>query len=60
MALVSEEPRPDRAHVDPNDDAVIRHLRKISGKSREDVLAAIKKVGTNIESLKKELGCVAS
>ena len=55
MGPVSEPPKPDRAHVSPDDDSVIRHLMKISGKSKADVLAAIKKVGTNIETVRKEL-----
>ena len=55
MSPVSEPLKPDRGHVSPDDDSVIRHLMKISGKSKADVLAAIKKVGTNIETVRKEL-----
>ena len=55
MGAVSDSPKPDRGHVSPNDDTVIRHLMKISGKSKADVLAAIKKVGTNIQTVRKEL-----
>jgi hypothetical protein len=55
MSPVSEAPKPDRGHVSPGDETVIRHLMKISGKSKADVLAAIEKVGTNIETVRKEL-----
>ena len=55
MGAVSEPPKPDRGHVSPDDDTVIRHLMKMSGKSKADVLAAIMKVGTNIETVRKEL-----
>ena len=55
MGAVSDSPKPDRGQVSRNDDTVIRHLMKISGKSKADVLAAIKKVGTNIQTVRKEL-----
>ena len=57
MTIIADSPKPDRIHVDPNDDAVMRHLEKISGKSKQEILAAIDKVGANAETLEKELGC---
>ena len=47
--------KPDRLHIDPNDKAAVSHLMRSSGRSREEVLAAIEKVGTNIETVRKEL-----
>src|SRR5688500_9228655 len=47
--------KPDRLHIDPNDKAAVNHLMRSLGKSREEVLAAIEKVGTNIETVRKEL-----
>ena len=47
--------KPDRLHIDPNDKAAVGHLMRSSGRSRDEVLAAIEKVGTNIETVRKEL-----
>ena len=47
--------KPDRLHIDPKDKAAMSHLMRSSGRSREEVLAAIEKVGTNIETVRKEL-----
>ena len=47
--------KPDRLHIDPNDKAAVTHLMRSSGRSREEVLAAIEKVGSNIETVRKEL-----
>ena len=47
--------KPDRLHIDPNDKAAVAHLMRSSGRSREEVLAAIEKVGSNIETVRKEL-----
>jgi hypothetical protein len=55
MSIV-ERARPDRSHVRTSDESVIRYLMKVSKRSREDVLAAIERVGTNINTVKKELG----
>jgi len=50
--------KPDRLHIDPNDKAAVSHLMRSSGRSREEVLAAIEKVGTNIATVRKELAGV--
>jgi hypothetical protein len=50
--------KPDRLHIDPSDKAAVTHLMRSFGKSREEVLAAIKKVGSNIETVRKELARV--
>jgi hypothetical protein len=50
-----QQVKPDRLHIDPNDKAAINHLMRTTGRSREAVLAAIEKVGSNIETVRKEL-----
>jgi len=45
----------DCNRVDVSVPAVARHWRKRSGKSKEEIEAAIAKVGCNAETLKKEL-----
>ena len=57
MTIEADKQKPDRSHVDTGDEHVVRHLVKISGKSKEEVIAAIDKVGTNIATIKLELGC---
>jgi hypothetical protein len=52
-----EQRKPDRLHIDANDKAAVHHLMRTTGRSREEVLAAIEKVGSNLETLKKELAC---
>ena len=47
--------KPDRLHIDRNDKAAINHLMRTTGKSREAVLAAIEKAGSNIQTVRKEL-----
>jgi hypothetical protein len=58
MPLQVALPKPDRSHVDPGDKACVHHLIKASGKSKAQVLAAIAKVGNNLESVQRELGIV--
>ena len=48
--------KPDRSRVDLSDDAMARQWSKQLGRSRDDIAAAIKKVGDNCETVKKELG----
>ena len=48
---------PDRLHIDPNDDAVMRHWIKKTGRSKQQIEAAIAKVGNNAESVLRELKC---
>lgn len=46
-----------RIHVGSSDKSAVRYLMKASGKSRQEVSAAIAKVGGNLETLQRELGC---
>jgi hypothetical protein len=55
MTLVSRT-KPDRNRIDLSDDAIARQWVKQLGRSREDIEAAIAKVGDNCETVKKELG----
>ncbi len=56
MALEVHLPKPDRFHVSLDSDALVKHWTKCFGKTHEEILAAIEKVGTNVESVKRELG----
>jgi hypothetical protein len=49
--------KPDRAKIDPSDDTVMRHWAKKLGKTKEEIIAAIGKVGNNADSIRRELGC---
>lgn len=49
--------KPDRLHIDLDDDAVVRHWIEKTGKSKQEIAAAVEKVGDNIESVERELGC---
>jgi hypothetical protein len=55
-SITSKMPKPDRNKIDLSDEAVARRWAKKLGKSREDIAAAIEKVGDNCESVRKELG----
>ena len=57
MAIEVTPLHPDRAHVDLSDETVLRHWMKKTGKTREEIAAAIKKVGNNAETLARELKC---
>jgi uncharacterized protein DUF3606 len=46
---------PDRSKIDLTDDAVARHWVKSLGASREEIAAAIEKVGPNPDTVRKEL-----
>jgi Protein of unknown function (DUF3606) len=46
----------DRSHVDLSNEAVARHWSKRFGSSKEEIEAAIAKVGNNPETVAKELG----
>jgi Protein of unknown function (DUF3606) len=50
----------DRNRVDVSVPAVARHWRKRSGKSKEEIEAAIAKVGCNAETLKKNCKSTAN
>jgi hypothetical protein len=51
--------KPDRARIDLTDDVAARAWAKKLGKSREEIAAAIEKVGDSVSAVKKELGCKA-
>jgi hypothetical protein len=53
------KPRPDRSRIDLTDDAIARQWTKKLGRPREDIEAAIAKVGDNCETVRKELGLQA-
>jgi hypothetical protein len=57
MSLIVQPVPPDRLHVTASNKAAVRRLMKMSGKSREEVIAAIEKVAGNLESVARELGC---
>jgi Protein of unknown function (DUF3606) len=57
MTIEADKQKPDRSHVHAGDEHVVRHLIKLSGKSKQEVIAAIDRVGTNIATVKLELGC---
>jgi len=48
--------RPDRRRIDLSDEEVARAWVKRLGRSKEEIAAAIEKVGDNAETVKKELG----
>lgn len=52
--------KPSRATIDLTDEAVARGWTKQLGKSKEEIAAAIEKVGDNAETVKRELGYVGS
>jgi hypothetical protein len=47
--------KPERIKIDLTDDTVARGWVKKLGKSKEEIAAAIAKVGDNAETVKKEL-----
>ena len=56
MPLATSRPKPDRSRIDLSDDAIARQWVKQLGHPREEIEAAIEKVGDNCETVKKELG----
>jgi pyridoxine 5'-phosphate synthase PdxJ len=48
--------KPDRQHVDTADQDAIDHWVKHLGKSKEEIVAAIEKVGPTYAAIRKELG----
>lgn len=57
MAFEVQKTKLDRSHVEPGDENVLRHLMKLSGKPRDEIVTIIEKVGSNTETIKRELGC---
>jgi Protein of unknown function (DUF3606) len=56
MALTkSRPPMLDRNRVDLSTPALARHWRKRFGKTEEEIVDAIAKVGSNVETVQKEL-----
>ena len=49
--------KPDRLHIDLEDKTILRHWTEKTGKSKQEIAAVIEKVGNNIESVERELGC---
>lgn len=50
--------KPNRATIELGDEAVARGWTKKLGRSKEEIAAAIEKVGANAETVKRELGYV--
>ena len=48
--------KPDRGHVDLSNETVARHWSKRFGRTKEEIAAAIAKVGNNPDTVAKELG----
>ncbi len=48
--------KPDRSRISLTDDDLARWWSRNLGRSREDIAAAIEKVGDNCETVRKELG----
>jgi hypothetical protein len=59
MTLKIQPVHPDRSKIDLTDDAIAHHWVKTLGASREEIAAAIEKVGPVFETVKKELIRVA-
>lgn len=55
MAIDIQPVRPDRGKVQLEDETVVRHWTKLFGASKEEIGAAIEKVGNNPETVRKEL-----
>jgi hypothetical protein len=56
MALTKSRPSTlDRNRVDLSTPALARHWRKRFGKTEEEIADAIAKVGSNVETVQKEL-----
>jgi hypothetical protein len=49
--------KPERGQIDPTDEVLVRHWAKKLGKTPDEIVAAIRKVGNNAESIRRELGC---
>jgi hypothetical protein len=56
MPLTTSKQKPDRNRIDLSDDSLARQWVKKLGRSRDEIAAAIEKVGDNCETVRKELG----
>jgi hypothetical protein len=48
--------KPDRGHIDLSNEAAASHWSKRFGRTKEEIAAAIAKVGNNPDTVAKELG----
>jgi hypothetical protein len=55
MELSLTAVKPNRAWIDVSDKQTVKHWAKRLGKTQKEVLAAIDKVGSNAETVIKEL-----
>jgi hypothetical protein len=55
MTIKIQPVLPDRGKIELTDDAVARHWVKTLDASREEIAAAMAKVGANPETVRKEL-----
>ena len=55
MAIEIQPIQPDRGKIVLEDETVIRHWTKLFGASKEEIGAAIDKVGNNPDTVRKEL-----
>ena len=49
--------KPDRNKIDISNDEIARHWAKKLGKTKDEIAAAVAKVGENAQTVQKELGC---
>jgi hypothetical protein len=52
---MTQQIKPDRSRIDLSDNEIAKHWVKKLGKSKEEIAAAISKVGDNAETVMKEL-----
>jgi phage host-nuclease inhibitor protein Gam len=57
MIQISRPSKPERNKIDLSDSATAHHWAKKLGKSKEEIAAAVEKVGDNCDTVRKELGC---
>ena len=55
MALLTLPLKPDRSRINRSDEGIAKHWVKKLGKTKEEIAAAIAKVGDNAETVIKEL-----
>jgi hypothetical protein len=57
MTQISRPSKPERNKIDLSDSATAHRWAKKLGKSKEEIAAAVEKVGDNCDTVRKELGC---
>jgi predicted RNA-binding protein YlqC (UPF0109 family) len=55
MSLTIRPGKPDRSRIDLTDEVALRHWMKTLNASKEDLAAAIAKVGNTVRAVRKEL-----